>query len=239
MDKTQWGAGPWQSEPDLVRWTYRGVPCLIVRSPHAGTLCGYVAVRRGHPLYLRHYDHCRLDCHGGLTFSGRLDLPPPVNTRPLQGLLERALRPSGEWWLGFDCAHAGDYMPAIAARTAVYYETFPELAERLFGRPRGEIYRDIEFVTADVEAMARAVARMPVGRFRRRDERKFINRVRRKTRAQLVKLAGQPLVVPWWPLDMFESGLRWQGVHARSALCRCEQYPGRAVKVPRSLRGYL
>lgn len=145
VDKTQWGPGPWQDEPDLVEWWVRGIPCLIVRSDVAGALCGYVAVRRGHPYYFRDYDSVPLECHGGLTFSG-------------DGVY---MHTPGWWWLGFDCAHWGDAIPGIAGRMRHAEEFFrvegaehAEAFARLMRPERAESYRDLEYVTAQVEAMA-------------------------------------------------------------------------------------
>ena len=59
VDKSQWGDGPWQSEPDKIQWqdAATGLPCLIVRGP-VGALCGYVGVPKTHPAYGLHYDGC-------------------------------------------------------------------------------------------------------------------------------------------------------------------------------------
>lgn len=87
-DKSMWGDGPWQNEPDKIQWQNKdtGYPCLIVRnSDSIGALCGYVGVPKGHPLYGVDYSQCpvncgdtwcehrpesRFDVHGGLTFAG-------------------------------------------------------------------------------------------------------------------------------------------------------------------------
>lgn len=55
-DKTGWGAGPWQQEPDKRQWQDEatGLPCLAVRGP-GGHWCGYVGVAEGHPLYRKGY----------------------------------------------------------------------------------------------------------------------------------------------------------------------------------------
>jgi hypothetical protein len=85
QDKSKWGQGPWQSEPDKIQWldakTY--LPCLIVRGP-AGALCGYVGVGVAHPWHGVGYSDCPqkcgkewcdhgpesvMDVHGGLTFA--------------------------------------------------------------------------------------------------------------------------------------------------------------------------
>ena len=97
MDKSGWGDGPWQTEPDTVSWTdpATGYACRLARNP-LGALCGYVALPAGHPWNGLDYDHADLAgvmVHGGLTYAGH------------------AVAGSPAWWLGFDCAHAGDLMP--------------------------------------------------------------------------------------------------------------------------------
>ncbi len=49
VDKSEWGPGPWQDEPDKAQWLDAGsrLPCLIVRGP-VGALCGYVGLPPGH-----------------------------------------------------------------------------------------------------------------------------------------------------------------------------------------------
>lgn len=56
-DKTLWGDGPWQTEPDRKEWIdpATGLTCLIVRGP-VGALCGYVGVPDTHPAHGLHYD---------------------------------------------------------------------------------------------------------------------------------------------------------------------------------------
>jgi hypothetical protein len=103
IDKSKWGPGPWQSEPDRIEWRYRGVPCLMVRQPSAGHWCGYVAVEPGHPWHGLNYSDFDAEVHGGLTYSekraGRIcHVPQPGE-------------PDDVWWLGFDCAHLGDLSP--------------------------------------------------------------------------------------------------------------------------------
>lgn len=71
VDKSEWGDGPWQNEPDKVQWQDEatGLPCLIVRGPQ-GALCGYVGVAEGHPAFEKHYDDVPdMVVHGGLTFA--------------------------------------------------------------------------------------------------------------------------------------------------------------------------
>lgn len=57
IDKTAWGNGPWNHEPDKKQWLdpETGLSCLIVRGP-MGALCGYVGVSEDHPAHRFHYD---------------------------------------------------------------------------------------------------------------------------------------------------------------------------------------
>lgn len=96
IDKSKWGEGPWQHEPDKKEWqdAATGLPCAINRG-RSGGLCGYVGVSPGHRYYNIHYREINdIDVHEGLTFSG------------MHG--ETKL-----WWLGFDCAHCMDYAPGL------------------------------------------------------------------------------------------------------------------------------
>lgn len=126
------------------QFNYKGFDCKVLRSPIIGILCGYVKVDKQSPLYGKHYyDQIRVptsianrpitnrdnlpimsllmdslngnmdddilslgscfDVHGGLTFSG----DPEGN---------------GDWWLGFDCGHAGDFIPSAPFIDGVYKE---------------------------------------------------------------------------------------------------------------------
>lgn len=107
-----WPSGEWDTEPDKMQWPDEatGLPCLAVRHPRMGFLCGYVGVPPEHPLYGKSYDHLSLEVHGGLTFSAKCH---PAETEsagvchvPGQG------EPDHVWWFGFDCAHLGDSSPA-------------------------------------------------------------------------------------------------------------------------------
>lgn len=71
-DKSEWGEGPWLTEPDKMQWQDEatGLPCLIVRNTRVtGALCGYVGVAEGHPDFEKGYDHVEVEVHGGLTFA--------------------------------------------------------------------------------------------------------------------------------------------------------------------------
>lgn len=135
IDKSQWGEGPWQNEPDAVRWTDddTGYTCLILRGPkEIGHLCGYVGVPSGHPAFGKDYDNVDVDVHGGLTYAGH-NAPNQDHDR--------------YYWLGFDCAHAGDLCPAI-------------VAWQHDGYGKDVVYRNLAYVTAECQSLAKQLKAM-------------------------------------------------------------------------------
>ncbi len=130
IDKSGWGPGPWQAEPDHAEFRHRGLACLIHRNQW-GVWCGYVGAPPGHPWHGGGYDEVPADVHGGLTYSSAC--AGDICHVPLPG------EPDDVWWLGFDCGHAGDLTP--------YY--------RSLGFPFGdELYRDEAYVRREVARLA-------------------------------------------------------------------------------------
>jgi hypothetical protein len=100
-------------------WEAHGFTCTLKRVPGMGHLCGYVDLPKGHPWHGEHYDDIDADVHGGLTYG----------------------KAEGDCWrIGFDCAHAGDFVPvaSFAGEHAAY--------------------RDAAYVTAECESLARQAA---------------------------------------------------------------------------------
>ena len=96
-----------------------------------GYRCGYVRIPPGHPWHGKNYDAVEPypDVHGGLTFAAA----------------DTDCGKHGEdnaWWLGFDCAHAGD-APDLSLPGYCSRMTFP-----------GDTIR----TTAYVEAQCRRLA---------------------------------------------------------------------------------
>jgi len=152
VDKSSWGEGPWQEEPDKINWTDAGtaLPCMIVRGP-SGALCGYVGVPPGHPLHGVEYENFDVDvyAHGGITFTGECQegehgichVPEPGE-------------PEDVWWIGFDCAHGFDVMPAIDAdlrRVGYVGSSRHSLATA---------YKDVAYVTDQVRDLAQRLVEM-------------------------------------------------------------------------------
>jgi hypothetical protein len=156
LDKSKWQRGPWDAEPDKVQWRDEatGLPCLAVRGP-VGAWCGYVGVPPGHPWHGKEYDACQTaerdewGCsgpfvHGGLTFSGACSHGDPAHSIchvPGRG------EPDDVWWLGFDCAHSGDYTDMKC--DDAWLARFP---------PRGDVYRDLDYVRREAASLAAQAA---------------------------------------------------------------------------------
>jgi hypothetical protein len=136
VDRSGWKPGPWDEEPeDRVEWRYRGFPCLIVRN-HVGSWCGYVGLSPTHRWYLKDEDGIPVDVHGGLTYGRKCDGGPICHV-PRDGESDEV------YWIGFDTAHLGDLLPAMAAITG--HASMPGYEERYWTR---------DAVKAEVEKLA-------------------------------------------------------------------------------------
>lgn len=152
IDRSTWGAGPWDGEPDRVDFHTAGYPCLLHRGP-AGAWCGYVAVPPGHPLHGIDYDGVHglmpeLDVHGGLTYAaacrgGICHVPAPGE-------------PDDVWWLGFDCGHAGDVAPRFSSPVGGMF----------FARDGGDVYRDEAYAAQETQRLALQIAAWTEARLR-------------------------------------------------------------------------
>ena len=133
-DRSDWGSGPWDNEPDKLVWVDKetGLDCLIVRNT-MGALCGYVGVPKGHKRFRTHYDsNYDLDCHGGLTYSDECQ----------HDICHLSDEGEHLWWLGFDCAHSGDYVPINAVLGMGF---------------RAHSYKNMAYVTQEVQKLARQI----------------------------------------------------------------------------------
>jgi hypothetical protein len=162
VDKSTWGPGPWQTEPDKIVWVdaETGLDCMIHRNP-VGALCGYVGVPPGHPWHGAEYHDIEADVHGGLTYSRPCD----PRATPEDGVCHISApgRPDHIWWLGFDCIHAFDYAPKMAAESRQWLpeELWHHNHEPGTGDMFAEVYKTVEYVRAEVESLARQAAGVP------------------------------------------------------------------------------
>tara|TARA_R110000851_G_scaffold332811_1_gene510040 strand:- start:747 stop:1226 length:480 start_codon:yes stop_codon:yes gene_type:complete len=151
VDKSSWGHGPWQSEPDKKQWTdeMTGFPCLIVRNG-AGSLCGYVGVGPDHSFF--DLDECEsfglpLSVHGGITFARRCNEVGDEG----ETVCHVAPKDVPRFWLGFDCSHLGDLNPGPSD----VYSAWAFEGEE-------EIYRDINYVMKQCADLAQELMQTSV-----------------------------------------------------------------------------
>lgn len=111
-------------------WDFDYIKCRTMRHNSMGHWCGYIGVPLGTPYYGKNADDTDLHAHGGLTYASN-HLPEA--------------KPDGLWWFGFDCAHAGDLVPALS-------QMFPE-------GHRNDIYRDAAYVVEEVNRLAEQAQR--------------------------------------------------------------------------------
>lgn len=107
-DRSKWGVGPWDNEPDKVQWLdpVSGLPCMIRRG-RMGAWCGYVGVSEGHPAYGKDYPEVEADVHGGLTYAAFCE----DGADEASGICHVTADHKPVWWLGFDCSHVLDSTP--------------------------------------------------------------------------------------------------------------------------------
>lgn len=144
LDKTTWGEGPWQTEPDKIQWTDKetGFPCLIVRG-FSGGLCGYVGVPREHPWHGKDYNELHnVPVHGGLTFAGACQ-----EHRREQGICHVPAPGESDdvWWLGFDCNHYDDFSPELQALVPARWQDVTR-------------YKTVEYVKIEIRDLAKMAA---------------------------------------------------------------------------------
>lgn len=144
----KWGPGPWVSEPDSVDFEAHGMACHMLRHPVLGVWCGYVEVPRSHPLHGLRYDDDlvrEIDVHGGLTYAGEY------------GRVFGGAASDTAWCFGFDCGHLWDLMPyAQPLRDDL------DLPSPMLGGDTDDVYRDLQYVHAQCEALAAQLAALGV-----------------------------------------------------------------------------
>lgn len=142
VPRKEWAEGPWTNEPDRVEWRTLGseLPRMVLRGPR-GSWCGYVGVPGGHWAFGRTWeDDCIgvLQVHGGVTYGS--ECAGEICHVPRAGETDHV------WWIGFDCAHAGDLLPGTDA-------LIRKLGKDFF--ISGEVYRDLDYVARATEELAR------------------------------------------------------------------------------------
>ena len=83
---------PWEYEPDLYEWTYRGIECIARRNMQTGSWCGYVDVP--YSTLVDEFIDQTLKVHGGVSYN--------------EYILDKDAQR-----IGFDCTQVGDKMPKL------------------------------------------------------------------------------------------------------------------------------
>lgn len=140
IDKSYWGNGPWQNEPDRLEFRSHGFRCLMLRHPSLGHWCCYVGVPEKHRYFEKPYSDLHIDVHGGLTYSDHVcHVPKPGEVDNI-------------WWLGFDFAHMGDLIPFEYGLSLMRYpHSFPD---------RMKYYKDVKYVKRECRKVAKQLADM-------------------------------------------------------------------------------
>jgi hypothetical protein len=161
-DRSAWGPGPWQDEPDKEQWTDSAtrLACLIVRS-YLGSWCGYVGVPEGHPWHGQPASVINRDVrgiYGDITHADACQRERPEGMAVCH--VPEAGEPESLWWAGFHCAHGWDYMPALAEADSLLPA---HLHVRKFMDPA--TYRDAGYVRALCARLASFAAKAGQPRF--------------------------------------------------------------------------
>jgi hypothetical protein len=179
----------WECEPDRLDFEADGLRCAMRRN-HYRAWCGYVGVGPEHPLFGLPTNHplklpaswfegrkfdqgtgpidlvihmmsgaksmndaCPISLafqvHGGLGYAE--DHVPDPN---------RIVPPDGRWWFGFDCGHAGDYMPGLQFMDKYLEQMVDSMPEHVRATMRKVVlgtpnrYRDQPYVVAECQSLA-------------------------------------------------------------------------------------
>ncbi len=157
-DKSGWGDGPWQGEPDRVEWREGSYKCLVLRN-QLGALCGYAAVPPGHACYGLEYDalnEAGVDVYDGLSYSSAAGIESPVgHVELVSGRIA-----GDEWWVGFSCTnYMRDVLPKHeAVRRELERQGAPKWPEWPADSPFGpRSYKDLAFVMVEVRRLVAAL----------------------------------------------------------------------------------
>ena len=112
VNRRGWSRGPWDGELDKAVWVHNGVDCMIKRNG-VGAWCGYVGVKKGHPLFgVKYYDVNigSTIINGDLTYSDEC----------FGDICHLADEGDHVWWLGFDCCHGFNFYPGDAVMNSMW-----------------------------------------------------------------------------------------------------------------------
>ncbi len=112
--------------------------------------CGYVGVHKDHPWFEKSHEELEnhIDIHGGLSYSDHC-----------QGdVCHKTDEEDNIWWLGFDCAHAGDLLPKSAYLIPGHeFSLMTRLSEimGMHGNTHSGTYRNVAFVKKELKKLSK------------------------------------------------------------------------------------
>jgi len=149
----------WENEEDKKDWEKYGLKCAIRRNSITGVLCGYVGVNKKHSFYKKGYNDL-VPTFGRMKRNTSIDNIGIINAvcgeydetvdKAIMALILDAhggityasqgndtYLPKNNWWIGFDCGHLYDKLPFMPIGVD------------------NDIYRDMEYVTNEVNNLAK------------------------------------------------------------------------------------
>jgi hypothetical protein len=176
---------PWETEPDHLAFEADSLPCVMWRN-HYRAWCGYVGVGAGHPLFglpMNHplklppswFEGRKLDQSVGpidlfahiLSGANAIDDACPISLAfQVHGGVSYAddhvpdHEPDGRWWFGFDCGHAGDFLPGVPNINKMMTEMVESMPKEVRETMRGIVfgheaaYRDQQYVVGECQSLA-------------------------------------------------------------------------------------
>jgi hypothetical protein len=144
-----------EDEGNYKEFSYRTYRCYIKRVQEMGHLCGYVAISKDNKLYGKSWDEIEeteapdIVVHGGITYcDDNIPGQPETEGRDL-------------WYIGFDCAHAGDLMPFMLQGMTLDMMRLKFMTDLVEGHTgddflkRTETYKDMKYVTKELKRLVR------------------------------------------------------------------------------------
>lgn len=127
---------PWESEPNYTRFkTTHGYWAEVKRHPTLYHLCGYLHIPKKHPVY--DWDSEKIErvfmAYGGITYQ----------TKDEKRLV-----------IGFDCAHADDFVPGVFASLLAIRVKAQDRIDSLYDTMKPEDYKTVQFVKQKLESLS-------------------------------------------------------------------------------------
>jgi hypothetical protein len=143
IDKSEWGKGPWENEPDLQSWIDSETQyACVTRRNMFGAWLGHVGLDASHPLYMLQPGAPEfefIETHGS----------PELFVGFYEDDAKRFVPPQKLWWIGFSCMQSTDYCPLTDREPYIKGKR---------GKATTKTYRTFEYVCEQVLFLASQLA---------------------------------------------------------------------------------